>query len=238
MEEIMLASVIRRLNERRATSFEGEAADSGFTLIELMVVLLIMAILLAIAIPTFLGVKGGAQDRSAQSDLNTALTNAKAIYGNNQSYGTTAGTAQTQLTSAEASLSFNTAGTTLVMTNILPNPGVAQNVYVATSSDGNGILMVNRSQNGDCWAILTNESTEPVGTYILGGTAVAASVWPITQAGTYYLSTTATPGTGANSNKATCTIPASATIAAAGTQPASSNVTAGSWQQNAFTSAA
>ena len=52
-----------------------------------MVVLLIMAILLAIAIPTFLGVKGGAQDRATQSNLNTALTNAKAIYGNNQAYG-------------------------------------------------------------------------------------------------------------------------------------------------------
>ena len=48
-------------------------ADEGFTLIELMVVLLIMAILLAIAIPTFLGVKGGASDRSAQSNLDTAV---------------------------------------------------------------------------------------------------------------------------------------------------------------------
>ena len=38
--------------------------DSGFTLIELMVVLLILAILLAIAIPTFLSVTGGANDRS------------------------------------------------------------------------------------------------------------------------------------------------------------------------------
>ena len=49
----------------------------GSFLIELMVVLLIMAILLAIAIPTFLGVKGGAQDRAAQSNLNTALTSLK-----------------------------------------------------------------------------------------------------------------------------------------------------------------
>ena len=37
--------------------------ESGFTLIELMVVLLIMAILLAIAIPTFLSVTNGARRR-------------------------------------------------------------------------------------------------------------------------------------------------------------------------------
>ena len=43
-----------------------------------MVVLLILAILLAIAIPTFLGVTKSANDRAAQSNLNTALVNAKA----------------------------------------------------------------------------------------------------------------------------------------------------------------
>jgi len=45
-----------------------------------MVLLLIMAILLAIAIPTFLGVKGGAQDCAAQSNLTNALTSAKALH--------------------------------------------------------------------------------------------------------------------------------------------------------------
>ena len=47
---------------------------SGFTLIELMVVLLIIAILLAIAIPTFLGVTSSANDRATQSNLTNALT--------------------------------------------------------------------------------------------------------------------------------------------------------------------
>ncbi|MEY2553081.1 MAG: type pilus assembly protein PilA, partial [Ilumatobacteraceae bacterium] len=42
-------------------------SDTGFTLIELMVVVLIIAILLAIAIPTFLGAQNKAKDRSAQS---------------------------------------------------------------------------------------------------------------------------------------------------------------------------
>ncbi len=56
-----------------------------------MVVLLILAILLAIAIPTFLGVTKSANDRAAQSNLNTALLNAKAQYQqNSQAYPATA----------------------------------------------------------------------------------------------------------------------------------------------------
>lgn len=46
-----------------------EGADEGFTLIELMVVVLIMAILVGMAIPTFLGARARAQDRAAQSSL-------------------------------------------------------------------------------------------------------------------------------------------------------------------------
>ncbi|MGZ4792162.1 MAG: prepilin-type N-terminal cleavage/methylation domain-containing protein, partial [Ilumatobacteraceae bacterium] len=46
--------------------------DKGFTLIELMVVVLIIAILLAIAIPTFLGAQNKAKDRSAQSSARNA----------------------------------------------------------------------------------------------------------------------------------------------------------------------
>jgi len=53
--------------------------DDGFTLIELMVVVLIIAILLAIAIPTFLGAQNRARDRAAQSDLRNAITAAKTI---------------------------------------------------------------------------------------------------------------------------------------------------------------
>src|SRR5665213_2450835 len=84
----MFQSVLDRLRERQTAELEGVGeAEAGFTLIELMVVLLILAILLAIAIPTFLGVTSSANDRAAQSNLNTALTNAKTVYEqSNQSY--------------------------------------------------------------------------------------------------------------------------------------------------------
>jgi len=60
--------------------------DRGFTLIELMVVVLIIAILLAIAIPTFLGLRERAQDRASQSDLRNGLTAAKAFYTDDETY--------------------------------------------------------------------------------------------------------------------------------------------------------
>src|ERR1700689_5035634 len=80
--QYMFSSAIRRFNARRdATGDVGE--DAGFPLIELMVVLLILSILLAIAIPTFLGVTKSANDRAAQSNLNTALTTVKSYFENN-----------------------------------------------------------------------------------------------------------------------------------------------------------
>ncbi len=52
--------------------------EGGFTLIELMIVTLIVAILIAIAIPTFLGQRKTAQDAAAKSNLKLALTTEKA----------------------------------------------------------------------------------------------------------------------------------------------------------------
>ena len=60
--------------------------DEGFTLIELMVVVLIIAILIAIAIPTFLGARKRANDRAAQSDLRNGLATEETIYTDNQVY--------------------------------------------------------------------------------------------------------------------------------------------------------
>lgn len=52
---------------------------AGFSLVELMVVILVIAILLAIALPTFLGARSRAQNRSAQSRARNAYV-AEQIY--------------------------------------------------------------------------------------------------------------------------------------------------------------
>ena len=78
-----------------------------------MVVVLIIAILLAIAIPTFLGAQNKAKDRSAQSSARNALTNAKTIYADGGTYVTASGSVAgiAVLAASEPSLTFVVAGT-------------------------------------------------------------------------------------------------------------------------------
>jgi type IV pilus assembly protein PilA len=171
----MLSSLMKRLDQRRAAEFEAEgSAEAGFTLIELMVVLLILAILLAIAIPTFLGVTGSANDRAAQSNLNTALTNAKTIYQqNSQVYPLWV----SPNTSEPLAVSIAGYEPSLPMTNITTAAGVTSvavgkvGAFTDVANTNGAIVMALANKTGECWWVADNTASM---TAVPGPTAAAA----------------------------------------------------------------
>ncbi len=80
----MLHWFVKRLKEAKKD-------QKGFTLIELLVVVVIIGILAAIAIPTFLNQRDKAQDADAQSTLRNAGTAQQAYMVDNGTYATAKG---------------------------------------------------------------------------------------------------------------------------------------------------
>jgi type IV pilus assembly protein PilA len=59
------------------------ASDRGFTLIEMLVVVVIIGILAAIAIPLYLNYRKGAENKSAESDVRGAISAVEQFYTEN-----------------------------------------------------------------------------------------------------------------------------------------------------------
>ena len=131
-----------------------DRGDEGFTLVELMVVVLIIAILIAVAIPTFLGARTRAQDRALHSELRNSLTAAKVFYTDNEHYGF----AQADLQAVHANVSF-VAGS---------NPPVGQVGFVVLPNTlgwpDQAAIFIGQSRSGTWYCLADEASGGNVGT--------------------------------------------------------------------------
>jgi type IV pilus assembly protein PilA len=137
-----------------------------------MVVVLIIAILIAIAIPTFLGARARAQDRAAQSDLRNGLTAEKTVYTDNQQYDATTA----NMKAIEPSLNWNGA--------ISTRPALTVSVGTTVTTNDT-VCVTETSKSGTQFSLADIGAGTNAGTYYGKATACSTAVATLTGGGAW-----------------------------------------------------
>ncbi len=114
--------------------------EEGFTLIELLVVILIIGILAAIAIPSFLNQKGKGEDTAAKSNARAAATALETYYTDNSNYSCG--------TSAECVTKLRAIEPELPASGLTITQGAATYTVAAASSPSGRTFSVQKTSTG------------------------------------------------------------------------------------------
>ncbi len=137
--------------------------ENGFTLIELLTVVMIIAVMIAIAVPTFVGSRRKSEDTQAKATLRNALTAEKAHYADRQYFVTDSGAELVALREMESSLDWGT-----------PSPG-RRGVDVVTpaveGANSNVVVMRSDSGSGRIFCLADQANGSDVGTWFANAAA-------------------------------------------------------------------
>jgi type IV pilus assembly protein PilA len=166
--------VLKHLSDKRR-----QAGDEGFTLIELMVVVLILGILMAIAIPTFLSTTKSAKGVAGESNATNAATSeistfsTTGFFDNSQYSGGAALLDPAIPWDVTPGHTSGVNGSVLVLAGGTATSTDAQafTALANTSATGTGTVMVLESQasNGECFVVVddqANTAAPNIGYYV------------------------------------------------------------------------